>query len=116
MLIPRLIAIYKSVDSLPAGLSPFWLKTELRGRLGFTGVTVSDAIEAGALVAFGTDAQRSIVAAAAGMDLILAAGRDASQGRTIVDAMTNALSDGTLDTSESDAAVARITALRRDFA
>lgn len=92
------------------------MKTELRGRLGFTGVTVSDAIEAGSLVAFGTDAQRSIIAAAAGMDLILAAGRNASQGRTIVDAMTSALSDGTLNTSESDAAVARITALRQGFA
>ncbi|KAF9467955.1 glycoside hydrolase family 3 protein [Collybia nuda] len=109
-------AVYKSVDTLPAGLSPFWLKTELRGRLGFTGVTISDAIEAGSLVSFGTDAQRSIIAAAAGMDLILAAGRSASQGRTIVDAMTTALGDGTLNASESDAAVARITSLRQSFA
>jgi beta-glucosidase-like glycosyl hydrolase len=114
--LPTLIAIYKSVDTLPAGLSPFWLKTELRGRLGFTGVTISDAIEAGALQAFGTDSQRSIMAAGAGMDLILAAGRNAAQGRTIVDDITTALGDGTLVKSEADAAVARIMALRQSFA
>ncbi len=48
-------AIYPALDaSHPAGLSPAVIQGELRGRLGYQGVTVTDAIEAGALAAFGS--------------------------------------------------------------
>lgn len=44
-------------------------------------MTVTDALEAGALRAYGSTAERAVLAAAAGMDLILCSARDAAQGR-----------------------------------
>jgi len=73
-------AIYPALDAkLPAGLSPTVIQQELRGRNAFTGVTITDALEAGALNAFGTTGQRAVTAAGAGMDLILCSARDVSQ-------------------------------------
>jgi len=70
-------AVYPALDrSLPAGLSPIVVQQELRGRNGFTGVTITDALEAGALNAYGTTGQRAVDAAAAGMDLILCSAQD----------------------------------------
>lgn len=109
-------AVYSAVDSLPSGLSTYWLQTELRGRLGFTGVTISDAIEAGALSAYGTYSQRAILAATAGIDLVLASAQDATQGSTIVSAIASALTSGQLNATAANAAVTRITALRKRLA
>jgi len=47
-------ATYPALDpDLPSGLSPRIVRGELRGRLKFRGVTITDAIEAGALQNFG---------------------------------------------------------------
>lgn len=75
-------ATYPSLDEhFPSGLSRLWLQDELRKRLGFTGVIISDAIEAGGLDSFGSDdGHRSILAMAAGQDIILAGGKDVNQG------------------------------------
>ncbi|GIK03010.1 hypothetical protein Aspvir_007076 [Aspergillus viridinutans] len=78
-----------------------------------SGVTITDAIEAGALGAYGDDAARGVLAAQAGMDLILASARNVSQGEVIVDALTKALENGEVDTEEFEAGTARIMALRR---
>ncbi|KAF9892077.1 hypothetical protein FE257_002483 [Aspergillus nanangensis] len=107
-------AIYPAVDAdRPAGLSSKWIKDTLRGQMGFKGVTITDAIEAGSLARFGNDAQRGVLAAQAGMDLLLASGRNATQGEAIVDALMAALQDGTLDAEEFDAATGRISKLRK---
>ncbi|GLB41087.1 putative glycosyl hydrolase family 3 N terminal domain [Lyophyllum shimeji] len=109
-------AVYPSIDaSRPSGLSSTFIFSELRGRLGFAGVTISDAIEAGALQAYGSDANRAILASEAGMDLILAAARDASQGDGIVTALANALDNGTLDSKMFDRATTRIASLRQSL-
>jgi beta-N-acetylhexosaminidase len=106
-------AVYPALDgSRPAGLSPIVVGQELRQRNGFTGVTITDAIEAGALQAFGSTGNRSVLAAQAGMDLILASARSVSQGDDARNALTTALSNGTLDPSAFSAAVARVNALR----
>ena len=42
-------AVYPAMGARPAGLSPNVVQGELRGRLDFTGVTITDALEAGAL-------------------------------------------------------------------
>ncbi|RHZ68786.1 hypothetical protein CDV55_107111 [Aspergillus turcosus] len=108
-------AVYPAMDDKPSGLSEKWIKEELRGRLGFRGVTVTDAIEAGSLVNYGDDANRAVLATQAGMDLILASARNVTQGEAIVDALTQALENGELDKAEFDAGTARIMALREAF-
>ncbi|WP_033826263.1 glycoside hydrolase family 3 N-terminal domain-containing protein [Kitasatospora sp. MBT63] len=105
-------AVYPALDpQRPAGLSSAAVQ-ELRGRLGYRGVTVTDAIEAGALKPFGTTGQRSVAAAAAGMDLLLCSARDTAQGQQAADALAAALDAGTLDRAEFTAAADRVTALR----
>ncbi|HEV2345685.1 MAG TPA: glycoside hydrolase family 3 N-terminal domain-containing protein [Actinocrinis sp.] len=106
-------AVYPALDpSLPAGLSPAIVGQELRGRLGFTGVTVTDAIEAGALTNFGTTGQRSVSAAQAGMDLILCSARDVTQGQAATSALATALGNGTLDPTRFNDAANRVFQLR----
>jgi beta-N-acetylhexosaminidase len=106
-------AIYPALDAtLPAGLSPTIIGQELRTRNGFTGVTVTDALEAGALNAFGTTGQRAVTAAGAGMDLILCSTRNITQAETATAALAGALDSGQLDPAAFNTAVDRVTALR----
>ncbi|CRG89994.1 hypothetical protein PISL3812_07035 [Talaromyces islandicus] len=110
-------ALYPDFDpDYPAGLSQKWLQEELRGRLGFKGVTISDAIEAGGLNAFGEDTNRAVLASAAGMDIILAAGKNVTQGQAIVGALADALTAGSLTQSQWDASTQRILSLREKLA
>jgi beta-N-acetylhexosaminidase len=106
-------AIYPALDpSLPAGLSPVVIGSELRGRSGFAGVTITDALEAGALNAFGSTGQKAVTAAGAGMDLILCSARDVTQAEAATSALATALGNGQLDPAAFNAAVNRITTLR----
>jgi beta-N-acetylhexosaminidase len=109
-------AIYPALDAVfPAGLSPAVVQGELRGHLGYQGVTITDAIEAGALTAFGSSAQRAVLAAQAGMDLLLCSARDVSQGQAVTSALASALDGGQLDPANFNAAVQRVTALRNSL-
>jgi beta-N-acetylhexosaminidase len=106
-------ATYPALDpDLPSGLSPRTVRGELRGRLRFGGVTITDAIEAGALQDFGDTGERSVRAAAAGMDLLLCSARDVGQGQAAVDALHQALVDGRLGHGYANQALQRILALR----
>jgi beta-N-acetylhexosaminidase len=106
-------AVYPALDaSKPAGLSPAVIQGELRARLGYQGVTVTDAIEAGALAAFGSYGQRAVLAAQAGMDLLLCSAQDPSEGQAVVTALASALDGGQLDPATFNAAAQRVTALR----
>jgi len=96
----------------PAGLSSAIVNGELRQRLGFEGVTITDALEAGALRSFGTTRRRTTLAARAGMDLILCSVQRPSQGQQARIALANALSAGTLSPSVFNAALMRVVALR----
>jgi beta-N-acetylhexosaminidase len=109
-------AIYPALDAVfPAGLSPAVVQGELRGHLGYQGVTVTDAIEAGALTAFGSSEQRAVRAAQAGMDLLLCSARDVSQGQAVTSALASALDGGQLDPATFSTAVQRVTALRNSL-
>ncbi|WP_394837419.1 hypothetical protein LVJ94_10975 [Pendulispora rubella] len=109
-------AVYPALDrNRPAGLSSTVLQQELRTRLGFTGVIVSDALEAGALDAYGTAGQRGVLAAKAGIDLLLCSARDVGQGQSAASALTTALQNGELDATSFNAAVQRVTDLRNDL-
>jgi beta-N-acetylhexosaminidase len=106
-------AVYPALDPRwPAGLSPAIIGGELRQRLGFTGVTITDALEAGALQPFGTTGQRATLAASAGMDLILCASQDLGQGEQAAAALQQGLSNQTLNRAAFTAAVERIVSLR----
>ena len=72
----------------------------------------TDALEAGALNAFGTTNQRAVLAAQAGMDLILCSARDVSQGETATTRLVNGLASGQLDPTTLQAGVDRLNALR----
>jgi beta-N-acetylhexosaminidase len=90
-------AIYPALDpARPAGLSPTIVGGEMRQRLGFTGVTITDALEAGALQPFGTIGQRATLAAQAGMDRILCSAQQATEGDQAKIALENGYQDGTL--------------------
>jgi beta-N-acetylhexosaminidase len=109
-------AVYPALDARrPAGLSPVVIQRELRGRLGFRGVTITDALEAGALSSYGGNAHRAVLAAHAGMDLMLASARDVSQGQAVVAGLAAALRNGTLGAAGFNAAVKRATALRHSL-
>ena len=109
-------AKYPALDAgLPAGLSSWVVQRELRGRLAYQGVTMTDALEAGALSSYGSTGNRALLAAQAGVDLILCSARDVTQGEAATTALANALSDGRLDQPRFQASLDRITALRNSL-
>jgi beta-N-acetylhexosaminidase len=85
---------------------------ELRGRLGFGGVTITDAIEAGALTSFGGYGPRAVLAAQAGMDLLLCSAQDPAEGQAVTSALASALDGGQLNSAAFNASVQRVTAPR----
>jgi beta-N-acetylhexosaminidase len=106
-------AIYPALDrNHPAGLSATVVQSELRTRLGFQGVTITDALEAGALKSVGTTGQRAVAAAQASMDLILCSGRDVTQGEAATAELVTALTNGQLAAGSFQTTVDRVTALR----
>lgn len=106
-------AVYPALDPYrPAGLSPVVVQGELRQRLGFRGVTITDALEAGGLRGYGTIAHRGQLAALAGMDLLLCAGHSVGEGQRATSGLARAYRDGLLSRAAGEAAVARIAALR----
>ena len=106
-------AIYPALDKKnPAGLSSAVVQGELRGHLGHQGVTITDALEAGALASFGSYGRRAVLAAQAGMDLLLCSAQDPSEGQAVTTALASALDGGQLDATTFNAAVQRVTALR----
>ena len=106
-------AVYPALDpELPSGLSPTIVGRELRQRLKFRGVTITDALEAGAIASFGTPAQCGVLAAQAGMDVLLASARDVSEGQDTVAALAEALQNHTLNPGHFDIALRRVLALR----
>jgi beta-N-acetylhexosaminidase len=110
-------AVYPALDpKLPSGLSPTIVQGELRRRLAFRGVTITDALEAGAIAAFGTPAQCGVLAAQAGMDLLLCSARDVSEGQTTVAALADALQHHNLDPGHFQIALRRVLALRDSLA
>jgi beta-N-acetylhexosaminidase len=106
-------AVYPALDpGVPAGMSATIVVGELRKRLGFTGVTVTDALEAGALRRFGPIANRATLAAQAGMDLLLCSQRNVSEGERALSALESGYLRGALNRAAFMAADDRIMALR----
>lgn len=111
-------AVYPALDPrLPAGLSSKVIQGELRGRLGFRGVTITDGIAAGALERFGTLGQRGVLAAQAGADLILCSAQNVADnspalGAAVLDAVASSIKHGELGRAAAEQTAARVIALR----
>jgi beta-N-acetylhexosaminidase len=108
-------AVYPALGGRPAGLSPNVVQGELRDRLHFTGVTITDALEAGALKSYGSTQHRTLRAALAGMDLLLCAAQNVSQGQQASGELAAAYSNGTLNGPAFLASVNRVIALRQSL-
>ncbi len=63
--------VYRETDAMPAGFSEYWIQRELRGRLGFGGAVFCDDLSMKATQDYGSMAERSKLALAAGCDMIL---------------------------------------------
>jgi beta-N-acetylhexosaminidase len=106
-------AVYPALDpARPAGLSPVIVQGELRHRLGFRGVTITDALGAGALARFGGIGLRSRLAALAGMDLLLCSNHQVAEGQQALAGLAAGYATGQLSLASGRAAVARILAVR----
>ncbi len=110
-------AVYPALDAkFPAGLSSTIVQGELRKRLGFAGVTITDALEAGALRSFGSIAHRSTLAARAGMDLLLDAEGNYREGLASLNSLEFDYNHHSLSATAFKAAVERVLALRAALA
>jgi len=97
-------------SSRPAGLSTVIVQGQLRRRLGFTGVTITDAIGAGALRNNGTIQNRALLAAQAGMQVILSS--SVTEGQAALAGLQTGLGNGSLSSSVFLATVTQILTLR----
>jgi beta-N-acetylhexosaminidase len=104
-------AVYPALDpDAPAALSRRIATGELRDRLGFGGVTVTDALDTPALAPSGGPGAVAVKAAAAGSDMVLYTGLENGEGAAR--ALRDAIAADPAARSAARAAVARILALR----
>ncbi|MEO5873850.1 MAG: glycoside hydrolase family 3 N-terminal domain-containing protein, partial [Streptosporangiaceae bacterium] len=109
-------AVYPALDATrPAGLSSTIIQKELRQRVGYSGVTVTDALEAGALKSYGSAGNRGLLAARAGMDLLLFSSQNIDQGLGGLTTLTAALTKGTLARPAAQAAAERVLRVRDTY-
>jgi beta-N-acetylhexosaminidase len=110
-------AIYPAFSSKPAAFARPLATRELRVRLGFRGVSISDALGTVSVGAFGGPAKAGLAAARAGTDLLLFS--DYQSGARAYRALRRKLRSGDLDRGRFERSAQRVLALRhrlgRDF-
>jgi beta-N-acetylhexosaminidase len=106
-------ALYPALDPrVPAGLSPTVVQGELQGRLGFAGVTITDALGAGALDAYGSLQNKTMLAARAGMDALLCTAIKPLPGWKCAAGLEAGYQDGALPRMAFQAQLAQLLQLR----
>ncbi len=103
-------AIYPAFSPDPAALSRSIATGELRERLGFEGVSITDALETVAVRSFGGPAKAGVAAARAGTDLLLFT--DLGAAESAQGALVAKLRSGALDRGEFEASAQRVLDLR----
>lgn len=106
-------AIYPAFSGDPAAFTRSIATGELRDRLGFDGVTITDALETPAVEHFGSTAKAAVAGARAGADLLLYTHLDAAE--TAWRALLAKLRSGALDRDQFEAAAERVLDLRGEL-
>jgi beta-N-acetylhexosaminidase len=105
-------AVYPALDArAPAALSRAWVTDELRGRLGFRGVTITDDLQTPAVAPFGSEARRAELAVRAGVDVPLFA-RTYTGGARAAEGLVAAARAGRISRAQLEAGARRVLALR----
>jgi beta-N-acetylhexosaminidase len=106
-------AVYPTFSEDPAAFTRAIATGELRHRLGFEGVTISDALETPAVEHFGSTSQAAVAGARAGVDLLLYAKLGPAQ--VAWRALAKKLRAGALDRGEFEQAAQRVLRLRSEL-
>ena len=104
-------AVYPARSRRPAALAHAWATRELRGRLRFRGVSVTDALDTPATARFGGAGRLGVETARAGTDIALFAG-GYGPGSRAANALAAALRSGRLARRPFERSAARVLALR----
>jgi beta-N-acetylhexosaminidase len=107
-------AIYPALSPRPAAFTRAIASGELRGRLGFEGVSITDALGSVAVADFGGPAKAGVAAARAGTDLLLFT--DFREGARAGSALLRGLRAGTLRRDGFEASAGRVLRLRHALA
>jgi beta-N-acetylhexosaminidase len=106
-------AIYPAFSPRPAAFARAVATGELRGRLGFRGVSITDALESVAVRDFGGPAKAGLAGVRAGVDLLLFA--DLAAGARAQRSLVRGLRGGRLPRSAFEESVERVLALRDEL-
>lgn len=106
-------AIYPAFSRLPAAFSRKIATGELRSRIGFKGVSITDALDTVAVRAFGSTAKAARAAATAGVDLLLYT--DPNEAAQAHRSLLRGLHDHSLSRSDFEASVGRVLQLRYEL-
>ncbi len=104
-------AVYPALDARPAAFSSRWVTGELRERLRFRGVTITDDLGTPAVRAFGSNAKRAVLAVRAGVDLPLFSSSYRDSARA-AEGLLKAARRGDVSRSALRAQARRVLALR----
>ena len=108
--------LFEELDSRhPTTLSPVVLRQLLRGRLGYSGAVCSDCMEMNAITDAWGAGESAVLAVLAGVDMPLFSHRRANQ-EAAYQAILAAAESGRIPRARIDEALARIQALKQQFA
>ncbi len=106
-------AIYPALSPQPAAFSHAIATEELRKRIGFEGVSITDALDTVAVRSFGGPARVAKAAARAGTDLLLYA--DPAEASAAHRALLQAIRTDTISRASFEESVQRILSLRHEL-
>jgi beta-N-acetylhexosaminidase len=106
-------ATYPALDAKPAPWSPA-VQALLRGRLGFRGATVTDALDAAAATRGRSVASAAVLSAQAGVDLLLLTGSEASSAR-VFDHLARVAEQGRIPAASLQRSYDRVLALKHAY-
>lgn len=99
-----------SVDQLPASVSKTMITDELRGKLGYDGVVITDSLAMGAVTEMYESGELAVKIVDAGADMLLMP----QDMKAAVEALEKAVEDGTITEERIDESIRRILILKSE--